>query len=464
MKIHHILTIYVVSLLGFIFSGCKDPDVKLDPKINPTDTTTVKKPVYVGKSYYVSSLIGSESYNALTPTTPCKNITTAANVAVPGDTIFIMNGAYTSSFNITKSGTKDRYITYKAYSGHKPKISNLAAQWNLIVISASFIVFDGIELEGNNQNLTIEGATLSYQHWIAGQRIWDEVGVYNCNAISVNGDATKGFLPTHVIIRNCKVHDFSGGGIGSGLADYVTFENNVVYNNAWYTQWACSGMGCINPFNSDNSTGYKMIFRNNICYNNKDLIPWVDLTPNRLSDGNGIIIDINKTTVSTVGGTPIAYTGRTLVENNVSFNNGGSGIHAYGSSHVDIFNNTAFNNGTVVGYADIYASDASDVRIVNNIMYARSGGKCNTNGGNTSVTYDYNIYFNGSTETKGPHDKYADPMFINASNDGAVANFSLIPGSPAINYGYTGFAPKFDILGVARPKGGTADCGAYEVQ
>ena len=88
--------------------------------------------------------------------------------------------------------------------------------------------------------------------------------------------------------------------------------------------YACSGISILTPVNSDRSTGYKNIIRNNICYNNRTEIPWIDTSNFSFSDGNGIIVDINITPQSS--GVAVGegeYTGRTLVENNVSFNNGG---------------------------------------------------------------------------------------------------------------------------------------------
>ena len=261
-------------------------------------------------------------------------------------------------------------------------------------------------------------------------------------------------------IRNCRVHDFPGGGISSIQADYTTIENNVVYNNAWYMMYGGSGISILTPVNSDQATGYKNIVRNNICNTNKTTIPWI--SQKKLSDGNGIIIDVNQHPYNSTTGP--AYTGRTLVENNVSVNNGGSGIHAFSADHVDIINNTAYNNGTVVGYADIFSNASMDVNIINNIMYARDGGSCNTKPKNASEVYNYNVYFNGKVATQGPNDVIADPQFVNLSTDLGMGNFALKPTSPAVDRGSSvaGQFGRTDILGVSRPQGTMPDAGAYE--
>jgi hypothetical protein len=418
-------------------------------------------------SYYVSDPLGSDLNNGLTPTTPFKTLAMAYNNVVAGDTVFIMNGNYSGGtlLNITKSGTATKNITFKNYPGQSPKLLISGNVYNGIIINGSYIVIDGLEMQGNNANLTYAGALASY-NLSKGGTVDPNGGTYNTNAILIGGSGTSSQFPTHVTVRNCKIHDFPGGGLNSIQADYTTFDNNISYNNAWYMIYGGSGISILTPFNSDagDTTVYKNFVRNNFCYGNKTQLPV--LSNGNITDGNGIIIDVNQSSYSgqaTANGT--YYNSRTLVQNNVSFNNGGSGIHAFKASHVDIINNTAYGNGTITGYGNIFAGYVTtDVRIMNNIMYASTGGKCTTNGNNTGVTYDYNIYFNGTVAVMGAHDKLANPLFVNASTDGTQANFSLLSGSPAIDAGTkTIFAPT-DILGVTRPKGAGVDCGAYEVQ
>lgn len=426
-------------------------------------------------NYYVS-VTGSDNNSGLNTGSAFATVAKAAGLTNPGDTVFVMNGTYAisalgninSQFKITRSGSANGgYIVYKNYPGHQPKFKNPNAQWNMVYVKASYIIIDGIEVEGNRAAYTYEQAYACYQDYVAGRNP-PLLGFMNCNGISLGRENANDSQQHHIIVRNCTIHDNTASGTGAGGCDYVTYENNKIYNNSWYTQWACSGISVINPYNSNGVTGYKIFVRNNICYNNKDLIPWVDLTPNRLSDGNGIIIDVNNGRPSGPNGPATdVYVGRTLVENNLCYNNGGSGIHAYSANHVDIINNTAYHNGTVVNYGNIYAGDATDCNITNNIMYARDGGRCNTTpASGTTVNYDYNIYFNGSVEARGPHDIVADPKFVSRSIDPLVANFQLQGGSPGINSGSNtpGFFSPNDINYVGRPISSRPEVGAYEFQ
>jgi hypothetical protein len=418
----------------------------------------------------VSALTGSDSNNGLTTNTAFRNIQKAADLTNPGDFVYIMNGTYSEAtvlfsihatvLYISRSGNANGYITYKNYPGHQPKISGANCRWNCVRIRANYIRFEGIELEGPNQNITYDEARAMYDYYVAttsGSRDWNLIGTLNTNGLSLGGDMVSSVPWHHIEVRNCVVHDFQAGGIGGSDFDYITIENNVVYNNSWYCMHATSGINVFHSRDIDSNTStYKNIVRGNICHNNKTLIPWAGR--DYLSDGNGIIIDDNKNSQVTGG---IPYNGKTLVENNVSYNNGGSGIHAYSSNNVDILNNTAYNNGTVVAYTEIYGQDGTNVNIYNNIMYARTGGACNSNAGGT--TYDYNIYFNGPASRQGANDVVADPKFVKLSFDG-TADFKLRNTSPAINSGTNAagkFSP-FDINGVARPVGAKPDRGAYE--
>jgi hypothetical protein len=55
----------------------------------------------------------------------------------------------------------------------------------------------------------------------------------------------------------------------------------------------------------------------------------------------------------------------------------------------------------------------------------------------------------------------ADPQFVNYQATG-TGDYRLKSTSPAINKGTATLAPKFDINGLARPRGAGFDIGAHE--
>ncbi|MFE3113844.1 choice-of-anchor Q domain-containing protein [Kitasatospora indigofera] len=129
----------------------------------------------------------------------------------------------------------------------------------------------------------------------------------------------------------------------------------------------------------------------------------------------------------------------------------GSGIHAFKSQHVDIVNNTAYQNSASphLKYGNVFGAYSRDVRILNNIAVARPGLPVNSNSQNQDVTYDYNLYL------------VADPKFLNPTTDPSAADFRLRPGSPALATGTPFAAVPRDVTGAARTPGQAYDRGAY---
>lgn len=459
---------YIILLFcGFFFIACDD----VDPE-NETGGTK-PKPTPTTANYYISPT-GSDSNNGKSSAFPFKSFEKILDVIQPGDIVNIMSGTYNTSGKpiielLSKhSGEEGKYITFKAHDPSDMPVLFASGDnvWNAVSINASYIIIDGLEIAGDNANIdSLAAYNNARLHYDKGTMDWAKTASFNTNGLTVGGPSKQSSRPHHVIVRNCIVHDFPGGGLNMQQADYVTFENNVVYNNAWYTMYGCSGISTLNPVNSDKSTDYKTIFRNNICYNNKTKIPWSGTKDFSRSDGNGIIIDVNNSPAEDgVAVNEGPYLGRTLVENNISFNNGGSGIHSFKANHVDMINNTAYHNSCKYesDYAEIWTNQCKDVNIVNNIMYARTGGRCNMAVNDPTEVYSNNIYFNGKiNHTTGTNDKTGDPLFVNLSTDGKVADFHLKTGSPAIGHGIsTDYMSGVDKDG--NPRTDRVDAGAYQ--
>jgi hypothetical protein len=412
------------------------PSRKLISQSQPTWTT-----------YYVSAS-GNDNNSGLTTSSPFKTIQRAADLTNPGDTVSIMNGTYTnlpqagSVVSIKRSGTANAWITYKAHPGHTPKIQHNT--WQGIGLSGvAYINISGIEIKGDNDNISY-----SYAY---SERYNGSNARTNGTCISIDG---RNNSVHHVNIENNRVFNCGGGGIAVMAADYVKLNNNTVFNNAWYGVYGGSGISFLNSRNTDNNQGYKMYVTKNKVYNNRQYIPWNEA--GKITDGNGIIID------SSINGPNGAYKGRTLIANNISYQNGGGGIIAHQSEHVDIVNNTSYANAQtseLYQNGQVYAGFSSDIKILNNIIHANSGQKVNRNYQNVNVVYDYNLYTQGPvTEAMGSHDIIANPQFVDPSN----GDFRIKSTSPAINKGYYWGGLTTDYAGKPRPAGGAYDIGAYE--
>ncbi|MFD4542001.1 sigma-70 family RNA polymerase sigma factor [Streptomyces bauhiniae] len=408
-------------------------------------------------TYFVSAA-GNDANPGTSAGSPFRTLQRAADLAGPGDIVAVMNGTYTEPrkgsnvLTIKRSGRPGAPITFTAYPGHHP-VLNPKTAWNGIsVYGASHIVIKNLEVKGNNAALSLADAERSSSKTDP---------TYNTNCISVEKNRESGAYSHHVDIIGNLVHDCPGGGISAIEADHVNIISNHVHSNSWYTVYGSSGISVLTPRDTDGGDPrtYKIRISGNRVHDNETKVKWEGCQC--YSDGNGIIVDTTKGDPQR--GRP-AYGGRVLVADNISYDNGGSGIHAFKSQHVDIVHNTAYLNGRSTRiktpYANIFAHDSTDVRLLDNIAYAHPGQATNSTSRNVDVTYDYNIYFGGKApETKGPHDIIADPKLI-APGTGANADFRLRKGSPAIGSGIPFPAVTTDFTGAAR-KAGAPDRGAY---
>jgi len=420
-----------------------------------------------GKVYYVS-VSGNDKNNGLKKNLPFKTLQHASNLTKPGDIVYVMNGLYQNSkdeeiLGIKRSGTKTNWIMYAALPGHKPKLKVRAGD-AVAIHGAEYLIIDGFEIEGNHPDVSLKYA-LAEKNSGANK-------ITNSSGVSIHPDWNTTNYSHHVIVRNCHVYNFSGGGINSHTADYIVIENNTVHHNGYYCPWAMSGIAIYKNWNFDNFSGYKMIVRNNISYANRNYIPYFKssniLEKRKITDGNGIIIDLTRESVKLVNGKKsiISYSGRTLIENNLVYSNGGRGIRIFKSDHIDVINNTSYQNSQTEGRTgDVGLAETNDVRLFNNIIYPQKNDYSIfiDNAGST-VNIDYNLIYNTwNNRFPQAHNIIGlNPLFVTVSSKTEPYNFKLKPDSPAIDRGYKQFAPKIDLDGTARPVNKKFDIGAFE--
>lgn len=434
----------------------------------PNKELRIDNVAYANPAYYVSPT-GNNSNDGLTETTPFKTAQKAIDMTQPGDIVVLMEGTYNggigSVVSFGRAGTPSGWIVLKNYPGHKPMVTSIG--WNIINISKSGLAY----LEIRGLHVRGEGDVVRIKY---PEAVGKADGRSNSNGIAADGRG-KAEVIHHLRYADNLVEYCPGQGVGALESDWITIENNIIRNNCWTNIYATSGISTLGASNFDSQDNvYKILIRNNVSYRNENFEKWMSQNPPRISDGNGIIIDVNRKTQSKPNG---VYLGRTLVQSNLCFDNGGSGIHTVQADHVDIINNTAYLNSasTALTYSQMYCYGSNDVNFINNIMVApvaniaagEAAEPVNRNGGTcTNVNFINNIYFGGNiAPTMGTNGKIADPKFINASIDPLVADFRLQSTSPAINGGSImyDFLPWTDPKGYERRDGGKIpDIGAFE--
>ena len=382
---------------------------------------------------------------------PFGSIPQALAAIKPGDTIVVAAGTYRESkgISINVSGRPDAWIKIKAAAGARPKI--ISSGWN------------GFGLTGGIAYIEIEGFELEWMPDPKATKQVDGVGI------------APAYASHHLRFVNNVVHGFGTGGICSLDCDYLYLEGNVIYDTAKTSPYGGSAISLCRAFNFDEFSGYHNVIRGNICHDNELLVSVLETSGGNgrtLTDGNGIIIDVfqrsranpRKPHYQDRGGPLEPYRGRTLVENNLIYDNGGRGIHVFRSAKVDVINNTCYMNqkSADINAGEFTAIEASQVTFLNNIAYGRKEKRGNTQDGSARVIWSNNLFYNTADVLLHGAIVEADPRFVAPGLKAPPEGFRLQPGSPAIGSGLTVAAPPTDILRVHRPNLGPTDLGAYQ--
>jgi serralysin len=397
-------------------------------------------------TYYVSPT-GLSTNNGSTPALAW-DVTKACNTAGPGDTVLFMDGVYTGGWNqgqikiIGKVGSNTNRLVWKSIN-----------KWGAVLVPGPS-PYPGI-LFYQCVGVTVDGFSMDFSNTPGG------FGFGDCN---------------YTTIRNCKIGNSGGSGIGAGY-DNILIENNIVFNCAKRSTGNESGISIYEPVAQDNDTAnYGIILRGNICFDNA-AGPYADGSDP--TDGNGIIIDDWRHSQNP----GVSYAKKGLVENNLCFNNGGHGIHIFFSDRITVRNNTAWHNNTVLrNYqtrpGEITFTPSSGSACYNNIMVATDNGDGALSLETGDVIPVQNNIIIGAVNTNGSATTMSTTLsknnkvvavtqqnyvkFVNAATDTATCNFRLQTGSPAIDSGNNLNASSIDLDGRSRPVNSTVDIGAYE--
>jgi len=351
-------------------------------------------PYYTCVNNYYVSTSGSD-FNNGSLSSPWRTLQHADfTPRAPGDCINVAPGTY-NGFVVHNGGsaaTATGYVVYRCQqmdactiTGNSGQNSNSSVSIDATNVSASkpntvnYVQFDGF-------NLTAKGTPSAQGAYAVG------FAAYNCNLTGACN--TAAVASHHIWLLNSIISGFDQGGVGVGAGDYFYVIHNTAYDNA-LTQCDAQGSGIADNINHDipgytptaddqvpysgfgfptwelgDGTFFHVVIAYNVTYNNH----LAGCGPRIVTDSNGIIFDTN----SLPGGNSTDYHNPMLAYGNVSYNNGGGGVHVLKSYNVYIANNTVFNN-----YIDPDLAGSSGSTDDN------SGGNTDTNGV-TYVNYFYN--------------------------------------------------------------------------
>lgn len=436
--------------------------------------------------FYVSPT-GNDGADGKTEATAFATPQRAVELAGPGDVILLKGGTYNGTGDAVKfvrPGTPAGWIVLKNAPGETPVLTSTG--WSIVRIGLgskeavdtgpgiAYIEVRGLNALGTS-SVDASGNPVSPHPELLGKAVAETNG----NGILIEGRNSKNTVH-HIRIADCVIDRCAGVGAGAIYSDWIYYENNITRDNSWFTNYATSGFSILLGSAFDGTAGgYRLLVSGNRSSGNRCYQKWTASSsgdaPKKLSDGNGIIID-------TLGGSAVnkneprpPFTGRTLVVNNISFNNGGSGIHLVSSPNVDLVNNTTYLNGQTpeTKYSQMFGYRSPGSNYINNIIVAPEDQRYNTSSsygeaGNTDVIWSHNLYFGAKAapRTGGIAEIIKDPMFVRPSTDPKVADFTLKPESPALTAGArTGVPvpiPLVDIDGHRRPMDINPSIGASQ--
>jgi len=361
-------------------------------------------------NWYVSNL-GSDS-NKGTKKRPFLTINHAAEVAAPGDIVYVMTGNYSERVKTNKSGTSEAKITFISTPRRTADVSGFD-------LSNNFIRIEGFQVTNDLSGAAENGINNTGTN----NEIVDN-NLYNIKKIAINSSGDGAYIADNkiykiqmgivtsgknwIVEKNEIERVFWYGTMGD--ADYSRFfgENGIIRKNYYHGSTAAetdpAHLDCFQTFD-DGGTYFKNItIEDNVC----------------MDCDQGIMGEAHFSHIST----------NLLVKNNVFAHSLAWGVCLEDIDNAQIINNTFYDTGAYgTGISGPYGKNG----MIKNNIYMNIKERAYMTG-NDSNKGDYNLIFNcWKPIPVGSHDivNTKEPLFINADKN----DFHPADNSPAIDAG-----------------------------
>ncbi len=355
----------------------------------------------------------------------------AVDRARPGDRVLLMTGDYSSTresvIHIAQDGRSGHEIVLTAAPGEHPVIRSGVDNWKAISVTGSHVIVAGLTLEGH-KGLSDVGYARAHADDVLARTAG--------NGIFVSADHGSSQYPRDVVVRGNIVRDFPGGGIGATATGDITITCNDVSGNAVFSPYINDGISVGGSGPVDGELG-RITISGNIVHDNNALVPSkatnADPAKRTTVGGRGIICS---------GMNTDRGTGVLLLENNLVYANGGSGVVIDRCDGATVLHTTSAGNGTRqdARMAEISVYRSARVELTNNL-----------------VVPDARVVGISGQPAVSQRNVEAGPT---AFATAATGDFRLRCDSPAVDEGVSRSAT--DLFGDVRPKGAGSDAGAIE--
>jgi len=400
--------------------------------------------VIAANNYYVdNNRADASDNNPGTEEEPWRSIQHAADVAQPGDTIYVKAGTYDERVVVQVSGTSESKITFQAL----PRRNVLMQGFYLN--GANYIHIEGFRITNS-----LTGWTESSGFFVDG----DWIDIVDNELFEIKDVAILASWgedpPTNVYVADNRIYSAQMGIVIQGEGwivenndverlfryidtdcDYLRFfgDNHIIRGNYFhgtnFNEVGSAHVDCFQIFDNNGEWAHNILVEGNICH---------DFHQGFMGSAN-YYHNIDHITF----------------RNNVFAHGGAWGICVENIPYVTVENNTFYDiyyHG--VGFRD----DSHHNVVVNNIFSNMETSYWASDG--ASLSGDNNIIYQSQDPGQpGPNDLIGvNPLFVDPVNN----DFHLQENSPAIDAGQSRSEVTHDLEGKPRPQGNGYDIGAYE--